>query len=86
METLLSFISLLNFATCFHGISQWVIGNGEQLRVLPDPLFYISGRCLFPIAESVLDKVGRIFGFSVIIKFHTKIITQARYIYNTIQQ
>ena len=38
------------------------------------------------IAESVLDKVGRIFGFSVIIKFHKKIITQARYIYNTIQQ
>ena len=57
---------LIIFRHLFHGISQRVVGDGEQLRVFPDTLD-ISGRCFAPVPKSLLDKISRVFGFSIII-------------------
>ena len=41
-------------------IGQRVVGDGEQFRVLADS-FYILGGDLFPVANALLDEIGRIF-------------------------
>ena len=41
-------------------LGQRVVGDGEQFRVLADS-FYILGGDLFPVANALLDEIGRIF-------------------------
>ena len=57
---------LIIFRHLFLGISQGIICDGEQLRVLPDT-FDISGGCLLSVPESLLDEISGVLGFFIII-------------------
>lgn len=53
------FYILIVFRHQFNGIHQRVVSDGEEFRVFPDS-FHVPGS--FSVAESVLDKIGGVFG------------------------
>lgn len=53
------------------GISKGVRGNGEKFGMLANT-FYIFGSRFFTVADTHLNKISRVFGLFIIIKFHEK--------------
>ena len=51
---------LIKFRHLFFGVSQRVIGDGEELRMFPDALD-VPGRCFFTVSEALLNEICRIF-------------------------
>lgn len=60
------FYLLIVFRHLFPGICQGGIGDSEKFRMFPYTLDVARG-CLLPIAVSLLNKVGQILGFSVVV-------------------
>ena len=53
----------------FFGISEGIIGNRKKIIVLTNDLDIASGG-LLAVADTLLDKIGRIFRTFIVIKFH----------------
>ena len=71
------------FGDHFFCVCKRIISNLKKFRMLSNTFNVLSG-CFLSVSESLLDKVSRIFWFSIIIKLHSLIISQNTTPYNTL--
>ena len=78
------FVFLIGFGNLLPGVFQGILDpHGKEFRMFPYAAD-IPGRGLLAVAEALLDKIGWIIGFFVVVKFHELIIAYNTTPYNTL--